>query len=403
MKKSNSKILFLTTELPYPLDNGGKIRTYNMIKSIYNYYKIDLVCFSEKKFNTEINELRKMCENIDIIHKIYTNSNSKYILAKNLILSTFKNSPFIVEKFNDREFQEKVEYLLKENEYEAIIVDHLQMVNYVRNVKKNKIILSQHNCEYLILKRRYEKEEKLLKKLYIWNEYKKTKKYEKKMCKKVDKVIMLSKEDKNFLIDKDYSGTNISILPISIENNFIKSTYNEKINKILFLGTMSWFPNEQGVLWFIREVWEKVKSEFPKSKLYVVGNKPSKEIKDCSSEDIIVTGYVDDVNKYIELCDVCIIPLFIGGGMRVKILECMSKGIPCISTSIGAEGIEYEREKNILIADSSDEFVKSLKNIQNRDKRIEMANYGRKLIDKNYSLNVLTNGLIKIIKDEKGV
>ena len=398
MKKSSSRILFLTTELPYPLNSGGKIRTYNMIKSIYNYYEIDLVCFSEKECNSDINELEKMCSSVSVVQKIYTNSSSKTILVKNLILSILKNNPFVIEKFKDNKFKDKVEELLKKNKYEAIIVDHLQIASYVENLEKSKIILSQHNCEYLILKRRYEREKNLLKKLYIWNEYQKTKIYERKLCKNVDRVIMLSKEDKQFLVSKNYSGLNIHILPISVESNFTKSTYNEKVKNILFLGTMSWFPNEHGILWFIENAWKKIKNEFPECKLYVVGSKPSKEIREYSSEDIIVTGYVDDINEYIEMCDVCVVPLFIGGGMRVKILECMSKGIPCISTTVGAEGIECKIKKDILIANSSEEFIKALKFIDKIDNRIEISNNAKKLIDKKYSLKVLTNELIKIIE-----
>ena len=398
MEKSNSRILFLTTELPYPLNNGGKIRTYNMIKSMYNSYQIDLVCFSEDKCDSEINELKKMCTSVSVVEKIYTNSSSKVILIKNLIISAVKNKPFVIEKFKDEIYKKKVEELLKQNKYKAIIVDHLQIASYIEKITDNKIILSQHNCEYLILKRRYEKEKNLLKKLYIWNEYQKTKRYERKICRMVNKVIMLSNEDKEFLICKDYLGKNIEILPISVESNYIKSTHNEKINNILFLGTMSWFPNEQGVLWFIKEAWDDIKREFPECKLYIVGNKPSKEIVECSNDDIIVTGYVEDINEYIEKCDVCVIPLFIGGGMRVKILECMSKGIPCISTSIGAEGIEYEDGNDILIANTSKEFVKALNEIENYNNRIRISNNAKKLINIKYSLKVLTNGLRKIIE-----
>lgn len=399
MKKSRSKILFLTTELPYPLDSGGKIRTYNMIKSLYNDYEIDLICFSEKEVsNLEKNELIKMCRSVSVIKKIYTNRSSKSILVKNLLLSILKFTPFLIEKFKDKSFKEKVEKLLEINKYEAVIVDHLQIASYIDNLKKSKIILSQHNCEYIILKRRYEKEKNLIKKLYIWSEYKKTKIYERRICRKADKVIMLSKEDKEFLISKNYSGNNICILPISVESDFYKCNYNEKIKNILFLGTMSWFPNEHGVLWFIREVWKKIKIEFPDCRLYIVGSNPNKEIRNYSSEDIIVTGYVNDINEYIEICDVCVVPLFIGGGMRVKILECMCKGIPCISTTVGAEGIDYKMKKNILIADSSEEFIRELKWIDNFNNRIEISNNAKTLIDRKYSLRILANELIKIIE-----
>lgn len=392
------KILFLTTEMPYPLDGGGKIRTYNMIKGIYKDYDIDLVCFSEGNHSKDdLNKLQEICNSVSIIDKVYTNSKSKRTLLKNIAISFLKNKPFIIEKFNDKKYQEILLGLLSKSKYKCIILDHLQTANYLKKLQGNKVILSQHNCEYVILKRRYEKENNILKKIYIWSEYRKTQRYEKGVCKEVNNVIMLSKEDKNFVTDDRYDGRNITIIPISIETNYEKKKLNNKVENILFLGTMSWFPNEQGILWFIKNVWNDIKESIPNAKLYVVGSNPSKEILAYSSPNIIVTGYVNSVDEYIEKCDVCVVPLFIGGGMRVKILECMAKGIPCVSTTIGAEGIEYTNNYDIMIADTSKEFVSSLQMLSDSKKVSMIVENSKNLIENKYSLKVLAEKLKEII------
>ncbi|WP_027636812.1 glycosyltransferase [Clostridium butyricum] len=399
MKRVKKKILFLTTELPCPADNGGKIRSFNMLKSIYDSYEIDLVCFSEKnEVKQEVLQLKKICNEVYVVNKIYTNSKSKVNSIKNVLMGVLKNKPFIVEKFNDSMYKSIVKMLIHKNEYQSVIIDHLQISNYLSILDKQNVILSQHNCEYLILKRRYEKENNIIKKIFIWSEFFKTKKYEKKICSKVNKVIVLSEEDKKHIVDEDYRGDNMVIIPISVETTYVKKHYNNTIKNLLFLGTMSWYPNEHGILWFLNNVWKDILKYNSDIKLYIVGNKPSEEIRSYSSENVIVTGYVESVDEYIEKCDVCIVPLFIGGGMRVKILECMSKGIPCISTSIGAEGIEYIDKENIIICDTSDQLLHSINNMSKYIIENKLVENAKMLIEEKYSLKVLSNKLKKLIE-----
>lgn len=393
------KILFLTTEIPYPLDSGGKIRTYNMLKSISESYDIDLICFSENSCtDNQEEELKLICKSVSIIKKIYTNSKSSGKMFINIVKAILKNAPFVVEKFNDSKYKKKVNELINLNEYKRIIIDHLQVANYLKCLNDNKVILSEHNCEYLILKRRYEKEKNIIKKLFIGTEYIKTRKYEKKICSKVEKVIFLSEEDRRLIIDENYRGTNTSIVPISVETTYVKKNYNKMVNKLLFIGTMSWYPNEQGILWFIENVWHSLLNMNNDLKLYIVGSNPSEEIKKFESNNLIVTGYVDSIDEYIEKCDICIIPLFIGGGMRVKILESMAKGIPCISTSIGAEGIDTSVGEDILIADTKEEFVKEIMRlIDERSLYQKIVNNSTNLIKNNYSTEVIGGKILSLL------
>ena len=271
-----SKVLFLTTDLPFPNDSGGKIRTLSIIKSLSIDNDIDVVCFSEKDNNDfAIKELRKYCNKVEVVNMIFTNKKSKKRLLFNLIKAFIKNKPFVIEKFNNSIYRDKVRKLISENTYKHVIFDHLQVGNYLNEIKNNKVILSQHNCEYLIVKRMYEEETNFLKKIYLKMEYLKTQKYEIDVMNKAQKVIMLSEEDKNTIVSCGAKSDNIEIIPICIEEKYTKKNYESTVKNILFIGTMSWYPNEQGVLWFIDNVWEKIKEIDSDYKLYVVGNKPS--------------------------------------------------------------------------------------------------------------------------------
>ncbi|MBV4432327.1 glycosyltransferase family 4 protein [Clostridium tyrobutyricum] len=397
---NDERILVLTTEFPYPLDNGGKIRTYNMIKGISEKYNIDLICFSESD-RLNIGDLKNLCSNIKIVHKIFTNSKSKINVLIKLLKCVLSNNPFIVQKFVDKQYLKLIKKFINNNNYNTILFDHLNITIYAKYIDDLKInkILSQHNCEYLILKRRYENEKNIFKKIYLKYEYKKTKQYEESMCKKFDNVIVLTEEDKNCICNNNYKGSNISIIPISVDTNYTKKNYNNCVKKLLFLGTMSWYPNEHGILWFLENVWPAILNKCSDMQLYIVGKNPSNEIKKYDGNNVIVTGYVDDVNEYIELCDICVVPLFIGGGMRVKILECMSKGIPIISTSIGAEGINYVDGKNVFIANSKKEFIEGIYELNNNNVYRTIKDNGINLIKNEYSIDIISKRFIDIVNE----
>lgn len=392
------KILFLTTELPYPLDSGGKIRTYNMLEGLSEKFDIDIICFSEKEnINYEIEKLNDICADIKVVKKIYTNKSSKMSLIKNVLKSIILNKPFIITKFSDKSYKNIVNEKVKSNKYSKIIVDHLQVAQFINDNLMKKAILSEHNCEYLILKRMYEETNNIIKKIYLKYEYKKLKKYEKKVCKQINKVILLSEDDKKALVDSNYNGENVYLIPISVDTEYVKIRKNEKTRKknILFMGTMSWFPNEQGILWFLENVWGKLQKDG--YKLYIVGKNPSNEIIKYRSSSVIVTGYVDDINEYIEKCDFCIVPLFIGGGMRVKILESMAKKIPTVSTAIGAEGINVKDGIDILIANTPNEFIAKIKELDNDELYNNIIENAAKIIDEKYSIKSVNEQIIKCL------
>lgn len=188
----------------------------------------------------------------------------------------------------------------------------------------------------------------------------------------------------------------IDVIPICIESNYFKDQIRRKKGeklKLLFVGTMSWYPNAHGISWFIEEVFSKLDEN--KFELYIVGGNPPSSITRWSEKsNIHVVGYVNDVNEYIDMCHVNIVPIFIGSGLRVKIIEAFSKGIPTISTSIGAEGIEVKNGENIIIANKSEEFISSLNELYHNESLLNsIRNEALKTYEANYSLNVLARKL----------
>ncbi|SLL33522.1 glycosyltransferase [Mycobacteroides abscessus subsp. abscessus] len=356
------KVLFITNLLPYPLDNGGKIKSYNIISALSKLYEIDLICFANSKSDLKYSDsLKDITNDTKIVVKTIVRSSSKLSFIKEYLKSLFSFLPYSINKFWNKEFENHIVDYLNKNSYDFIYVDHLPMMIYYKLFKSKKIILDQHNVENLIFKRIVDVEKKGIKRFVLNYEYLKLRKFEMFSMNKVSHIISLSEEDKKEFVNLGISPDKLSVLPIHIE---VSKKYNVKEItegkiRLLFLGSMSWYPNQNGLKWFMEEVWNKLDKDI--YEIYIVGSNPPNLITNYHNDkNVFVTGYVDNVDKYIELCDISIVPLFIGSGQRVKIIESFAKGIPVISTGIGAEGLIWENGKDLLIANTAQEFIEQL-------------------------------------------
>lgn len=394
------RILFLTNLLPYPLDNGGKIKTYTTLKSLSsNGHVIDLVCFREQisEDTDSTYELKKICNSVTTIYqKLTTAENKKYmmVMATKSLLSKYS---FGTYKYLSNEMKSVIKNLFEENTYDCAYFDHLQLCvyqKYISQLSPNiRMLLDEHNCETLIMKRNKKSSSNILKKVFLTLEAFKLQKFEIKSIMNADNTIVLSKEDYRELCKETRKNFAHSVIPIGIEDSdFIKEIREiDKIPKILFIGTLTWAPNNEGIIWYLKKVIPLLESKM-KFHLYIVGKNPSEEVKRLAEEkeNITVTGYVDSVDLYYDICDYMIVPLLAGSGQRVKIIEAFSKGMPVISTKIGAEGLEYKDGKSIFIADTPEEFVEKSEKIIELTTRKVLSENSKDVFERNYSIRAVS-------------
>ncbi|KMP32808.1 glycosyltransferase [Bacillus sp. GX] len=398
-------VLFVTTLLPFPLDNGGKIKTYNTIKALAKNYEVDLISYVNiEEDKKHLSSLEKITTSSQVIQKNLIRSTSFKYFLKDYIKSLFTAYPYSINKFYSKELEEIIIEKLEKRQYEYIYIDHLPMMVYSGIFKQKNVILDQHNVENVIFKRFIETEKNPIKKILGFIEYKKLKNFEMKAMEKVNQIICLSNEDKISFEKLGISPNSLNVLPIHMD---ITKNYQCKLKKdskvrLLFLGSMSWYPNQNGIQWFMEEVWNKLNKDY--YELYIVGSNPSEDIKRYNNDDnVFVTGYVDDVDEYIEKCDVSIVPLFVGSGQRVKIIESFAKKIPVLSTSIGAEGLIYKNKKDIILADNAMEFIDSLEELRNQpEKLLRISESANMNFQQNYSADYLPDKLKKIMEKCKG-
>lgn len=406
------RILFLTNLVPYPLDNGGKIKTYSTIKALKELgHDIDVLCFTEEHNADErsISELKKICESINTVYlKLTTSENKKYMMGV-AFKSLFSKLSFGVYKYKSQEMCQRIRKMLQENSYDMVYFDHLQMCVYHPMIRKElpgaRYVLDEHNCEYLIMKRHMDNSRNALKKAFLCMEYKKLRHFELGNVRNFDMTCFVSEEDKQNICSQIKEKVNARAIPICVLEQKRKDVTNfckDGILRILFLGTLTWAPNNEGLVWFLKEVVPLLEESSLKYEMYIVGKNPSEEVKSLCQNygNIIVTGYVESTEEYFEKCDCMVVPLFIGSGQRVKIIESFSRGFPVISTSIGAEGLAYKDGESILIADTKEKFVDKIDEILDAGVYSGLAEESYRIYEGMYSFGAF-KGMIKEAIEEQ--
>lgn len=404
------KILFLTNLLPYPLDNGGKIKTYTTLQALAGGgHSIDLLCFtesSERNLEAEA-EIKKFCASVHQIPLKLTTAENKGYMIGMAFRSLLSSYSFGLYKYQSKEMYLKLKELLQKSQYDCIYYDHLQLCVYKSYLDKlspeSKSILDEHNCEALIMGRNAGETKNLVKKLFLLLEEKKLRRFEAGQLKSADKSIVLSEEDYAELRKMCGSDFSHEIIPIGVQDRGIKKKASCQDNhlNILFVGTLTWEPNNSGIIWFLKNVIPILNRKKMDYSVYIVGKNPSSELKNIALQydNVIVTGYVESVEEYYDKCHCMVVPLFVGSGQRVKIIEAFSKGMPVISTSIGAEGLGYIQNENILIADSAAEFAESIETVWQEDIQEKLAHNGRLLYEERYAPAAIERKVLQALRD----
>ncbi|MDQ3898983.1 MAG: glycosyltransferase [Actinomycetota bacterium] len=252
--------------------------------------------------------------------------------------------------------QAALDRMVQRTTYDIITVEFCWMAHY-RFPRATKLVLDEHNIEYDILYRTFRGGTGLGRKLYNYVEYRKLRREERAVWRKFDGCALTSVRDQRLLC-RDVPAARTVVAPNGVDTHFFRpgDTPPEPMT-LVFFGAIDYYPNTDGVLFFLREVLPRLKQRYPALKLLIVGPSPPEAITRWAGDDIAITGFVEDVRPYLARGAVIIVPLRIGGGTRLKIVEAMAMGKAIVSTTLGAEGIDVTDEQDILLADSAAAFA----------------------------------------------
>lgn len=357
------RILWLKTELLHPIDKGGKIRTYNMLKELKREHHVAYLTLDDGTADKNAREqASQYCQELICIpHQ----QRAKFTpgFYSELALNLISPLPYAIKKYESKAMRAVIEERLRSETFDVLVCDFLAPAVNVPDDLPCPSVLFQHNVEAMIWKRHYEVQANRAKKAYLYGQWRKMLRFESKMCGRFDSVVAVSAEDREQM-RQQYSVSTVFDVPTGVDTEFFRPSGKEKIepHNIVFTGSMDWLPNEDAIRYFTEQIMPLVKQSVPDLTLTVVGRNPFPGLIELSKREpsIIVTGRVEDVRPYMERAAVYVVPLRIGGGTRLKIYEAMAMEKPIVSTTIGAEGLPLTNGVELILADTVESFAKSI-------------------------------------------
>ncbi len=383
------KILIISHKPIFPTIDGGSLATKKIYLDLKKEYKtVDLVSLKSKKNKLS---LRGKKNKNQLLFKINTNFN----LIK-LVASFFNNKSYQTERFYNKKISKNIIQLINKKKYNYILFEGVFPAVYLSDIQSNcncKTIIRTHNVEHEIWSNLAKNTVNIFKKpvyVFLKNQMKK---WENHICSKCDFLFCISKNDQVYFNKK--INKKIEILPVSFS---IKKRRKPNGFSIFHLGSMDWKPNIEGINWFLNKVWFSNLNKVKSLKLYLAGKNMPLFLQNKTTNSLIIEGMIDDSQVYMKEKSVMIVPIFSGSGIRIKILEGMAMGIPILSTKKGAQGIDYENKKDIIICNNEIDFIKSIKDLQNdKDLFYKISLGGQNLIKKYFSSEIVIKNWKKLI------
>jgi len=346
-------ILVLTPYVPYPPHFGGAVRIYHLMRQLARRHAVHLLTFCEKNGSGDPQGLAPFCASITLVPRPVAQKRGRQLA------SLVSRHSFQWLSHRQAAMQAVLDRVVREQKIDAILVEFSQMAGY-HFPAGIPVILDEHNVEFDLLARMAANEGSALRRCYNRIEASKFRREELVAVRRAALTLVTSDRDGELLRQHE-PGARIATITNGVDcDEFARPIGPRKPDTAVFVGATHYFPNEDGVLYFLRDMHAAVRAARSGFSLTVVGGRPPPSLLACQSADVRVTGYVPDVRPYMWEASVFVVPLRMGGGTRFKVVEAMAAGVPVVSTTLGAEGIPAMDGRDLLLADDPAAFVRSV-------------------------------------------
>lgn len=386
------KILFLTPQIPYPPHSGGRIVTWNTIKRFAEQCDVSVVSLYHDPSELEaLDVMKKVCSDVAAFP-----AHGKWSLLP-MLRSFVSTEPYKAHRFYNRQMAEFVQNLIEQKQIGVIHAQNFYTTKYVNPHWQGLKIHYKENVEGNVLLRYAKASSNPLKKVGLWMEGHRTRRFEINACKKFDHVLSISPLDRDTL-NSLYPPLNVTHQRPGVdldEYPYKKEKVNDPV--AVFTGTLSYYPNVDGVLYFLHHCWQQIRNRIPNARFVIVGSNPPDSILRYHNQDgITVTGRVPDIQPYIDDAQVYLVPLRVGGGIRLKILEAMASGCSIVSTPVGCEGLDGEHNKHLMTTDMPHDFTAAVIQLfQQHERRNGLRKNARQLVEDVYDWDKVVHNQIK--------
>ena len=395
------KVLQICNKAPYPANDGSSIAIYNMSRGLLaNGVDLHILTINTKKHFKPDEDVPSDFKDKSHYQSIFKNTNVNWLGA---LMNLFSNESYFVSRFYFDAFDKALMQKLKSQTFDIIQLEGLFMCTYLKTIKKYsqaKVVLRAHNIEHFIWNRHISQEKRYLHRLYLSLQNKRLKRFELNAFQQLDAIVPITDKD---LLEFKNLGFNKSlyacITGVDIKEYQNKNNITEKSKTIFYFGSMDWLPNQEAVNWFLANCWDQVHAAVPEARLIIAGRGMPLEFFHINKPNVLIVENVENGKTFFQQHQIMIVPLWSGSGLRIKIIEGMSYGKAIVSTSIGAEGIHYTSKKNILIADSAEDFANDvIALLQSNELRKELETNAANFSKEEFDNMKVVSGLITFLK-----
>jgi glycosyltransferase involved in cell wall biosynthesis len=387
------RILQIATKVPYPTIDGSKVGIFNLTKQYLKHGAE--VHFAAPVAGEKIDSRFTSMVSFTPLPAI-----KGYSIAGG-IRNLFSPHPYNMERYFDKEGLSRLLNVYGKESFDFVHVDHLHMAQYGIVLKEKfgaKVILREHNFESDIMGRVSEYYGNPLVRMYAGLQHSRMLRFESGVIGKVDAVLPISVVDEKKMKEL-VPGVKTYVIPAGVDIENYRTSRVSNPDRVLFLSSFDWLPNIDSFRFYMREILPRLREKAPNIKTIVAGKSTDKLPRSEMNEQCEVVGYVDDFNKFASMASVAVIPLRIGSGIRIKLLELMALGMAVVSTSVGAEGIDVENGKHLLLADTPSDFVEQIIRLSSSPElRRELGENARRLVTEKYTWDSVGRKLLEACK-----
>ena len=384
------KILWVKSDFLHPTNRGGQIRTLEMLKCLHRRHEVHYVAFDDSGNPEGLKRSSEYCTHAYAVPHVVPPRRSVRF-AGQLVQGLVHPLPVSVQRYTSGRMKRQIEFLLQEEKFDSLVCDFLFPAPNIPDI--SRAVLFQHNVESVIWRRHMEQAGNRAKRAYFGLQARRMEAFERDMCRQAGKVVAVSAVDSQTFADL-FGVRDVSAVQTGVDIGYFEPpSHAEPKAELIFVGSMDWLPNIDGVQYFASEILPLIRKERPDCRVVIAGRRPTQAIQEMGKQDkaIIVTGTVPDVRPYLWGSAVSIVPLRIGGGTRLKIFEAMAAKLPVVSTTIGTEGLPVTDSKHIAIADSQELFAqRCLQLLADADRRKNMAAEAWDLVARQFSWDAVT-------------
>ena len=353
-------ILWIKTELLHPVDKGGRIRTYQMLRALARQHEVTYLALDDGTAAANaVAKAPEYCTRVEVVPFTPPAKGSPGFYSA-LLGNLFSSLPYAIARYEVPELRERIRTICRQRNVDVVVCDFLAPSINVPDDLGVPVILFQHNVEAMIWERHALVATNPLKKAYLAEQWRRMKRFEAAECRRVSSVVAVSVQDAE-VFRRDYGVADAPDVPTGVDTDYFvrQPDVRRTPGSMVFTGSMDWMPNEDGIAWFVESILPRIRSAVPSATLTIVGRNPTAKVKALQSAElgVNVTGSVPDVRPYLASHQLFVVPLRVGGGTRLKIYEGMTMGLPTVSTTIGAEGLPVVDGEHLVLADDPHSFA----------------------------------------------